>query len=155
MTPRGLGGAFLSRMKDCARAGGRVVCIEADINFGQDRYPPPPEELSKILPKVVAYYRQQGLIEWRCGVEVYHRMKAIGFSKLEMKLADGRIIAGGVPEELVEHDSIDVEQLLRPVLDSMNRPELAGIIARQWYEYLSGPESFIYTPIFMGVGTVG
>ena len=154
VAPRNLGPAFLSGMRGCARAGGKVVCIEADINFGQERYPPPPEALAKVLPSIVDYYREEGLIEWRCGVRLYHFFKSAGFTNPEVKLIDGRTIAGGFPRELVEHDSIDVEQLINPCLELMNMSESVDEVASQWRDYLASPDNFIYTPIFMCSGTV-
>lgn len=152
--PRNLGQAFLSSMRDCARAGGKVICIEADINFGQERYPPPPEALAKVLPSIVNYYRGEGLIEWRCGVRLYHYFKLAGFIGPEVKLIDGRTITGGFPRELVEHDNIDVEQLIEPCLKLLNMSESIDEVACQWRDYLASPDNFIYTPIFMCTGTV-
>jgi ubiquinone/menaquinone biosynthesis C-methylase UbiE len=154
MVPRALGRAFLSQMSKCACANGRVVCIEADINFGQERFPPPPETLSKVLPRIVDYYREEGLIEWRCGIQLYHYFKLAGFSEPEVKLVDGRTIAGGSPKELVEHDNVDVEQLIRPCLELMGLPELTDEVAREWRSYLLSSDTFSYTPIFMGIGSM-
>lgn len=152
MAPRRLGGPFLSGMRGRARPGGRVVCIEADINFGQERFPPPPRDLARVLRRVVTYYRRRGLIEWRCGVRLYSLLKRAGFSRVEVKLVDGRVIAGGRPAQLAEHDSIDVEQLLRPCLEEMGLGGQTDFYARRWREYLFGPDNFLYTPVFMGVG---
>ena len=146
---------FLSGMKRCARPGGYVACIEADINFGQERFPPPPAPLSAVLPEVVRYYSERGLIEWRSGVQLYHHLRRAGFSRVEVRLADSRVIAGGLPRELVEHDCIDVEQLIQPCLEAMNMTGAAAEVARQWREYLRGPENFLYTPVFLGAGLVG
>lgn len=154
IVPQNLAEPFLSGMKKCARGGGHVVCIEADINFGQERFPPAPAPLSKVLPEIVRYYRERGLIEWRCGVQLYHHLRRAGFSGVEVRLAEGRVIAGGLPRELVEHDCIDVEQLIEPCLESLEMRAAGEEVARQWREYLRSPESFLYTPIFMGAGTV-
>jgi ubiquinone/menaquinone biosynthesis C-methylase UbiE len=155
IVPQNLAEAFLSAMKRCARVGGHVVCVEADINFGQERYPPPPYPLSRVLPEVVRYYRERGLIEWRCGVQLYYHLKRANFSGAEVKLADGRVIAGGLPRELAEHDCIDVEQLIGPCLEAMNMRGAKELVARQWREYVRGSESFLYTPVFVGAGVVG
>ena len=152
--PKKQGLAFISEMKRRARPGGKIVCIEADINFGQERYPPPSESLSRLLTQIVHYYREQELIEWRCGVQLYHHMSMAGLSDLNIDLVDSRTIAGGFPEQLVRHDNEDVEELIRPCMERLDIPESIDEMARQWREYLSSPDSFLYTPIFMGMGTV-
>lgn len=153
MSPKKLGTAFLSQMKGCLRPGGEVACIEADINFGQDRYPPPSHPLSEVLPEVISYYREQGLIEWRCGIQLYNQLRLVPFSNVNIRLVDGRIIAGGVPEQLAVHANLDVENLIRPCLEVMGMTELLDEVARQWREYLSSAENFLYNPIFVGTGS--
>jgi len=37
----------------------------------------------------------------------------------------------------------------------MNMSGAAAEVARQWREYLRGPENFLYTPVFLGAGLVG
>src|SRR5262249_20404806 len=40
--PRGLGEALVQRLSALAVPGGSIALVEADINFGADRFPPPP-----------------------------------------------------------------------------------------------------------------
>src|SRR5215203_2370469 len=139
MIPKSLEKACLSQMKRLARSGGKVVCIEPDVNFGQERFPSPPDKLSRILSHLVAYYSQHGLIEWRSGIQLYHHLRSAGIMDVEVKLVDGRIIQGGFPKQLVEHGSKDVERLLHPYLEYIGVPELVDEVAEQWREYLRSP----------------
>jgi ubiquinone/menaquinone biosynthesis C-methylase UbiE len=154
MLPKNLGRDCLLQMKRYVRPGGKLVCIEPDVNFGQERYPAPPETLSKVLAEIVTYYRKQGLIEWRSGIRLFDCMKSSGLLDVEVKLVDGRILQGGTPSSLVEHDSQGVEELIRPCLEQMGNIALSQQIDYQWKEYLRNPNSFLYTPIFMGVGNI-
>jgi SAM-dependent methyltransferase len=145
---------FLARTKQCLRPGGVLVLIEADINFGQDRYPPPPEPLRSVLPRIVTYYRENGTIEWRCGIRLYQYLNNAGFANVEIFLADPRIMKGGIPVELVEHACIGVEDLIRPCLEEMGSAHLLEEVSGQWCDYLRGENHFIYNPIFVACGTV-
>lgn len=153
--PQGREKAFLARMRDSARPGGRIALIEADVNFGGERHPPPPEPLASVLPRIVEYYRRQGLIEWRCGLQLFHHLRQAGLRDVHVTLAEGRIIAGGSPRALVRHAGRDVEELIRPCLEELGIAEKVSLAAAQWREYLSDPASFLYTPIFVGVATAG
>lgn len=146
---------FLARMRDRVRPGGRVALIEPDVNFGAERYPPPPEPLASVLPRIVDYYRRHELIEWRCGLHLFHHLHAAGFSGVKVSLVDGRIISGGAPRALVEHGCRSVEELVEPCLTEMGMAGKTALVARQWREYLREPTSFLYTPIFLGEGTAG
>lgn len=148
-------GLFLKRMRDLVKPGGRVALFEADIDFGGERYPPPPEPLASLLPRVVEVYRRTGRIEWRCGIQLFHHMRAAGFHPIEVTLVDGRIVAGGRPRALVEHGCREVEELLAPCVEEMGLSDAeAKRAARQWRDYLRDPGTFLYTPIFLGLGTV-
>lgn len=151
LIPQGRSHTALERMRSLTRPGGAVACIEADIDFGELWYPPPPPELAAALRRAMRYYRDQGGIEWRAGIRLYEQMRPLGFADLRITLADGRIIQGGEPRALVDHDSQDLEQLLKPCVS----PRRAGPLARQWREYLRGEGHFLYTPVFVAVGTVG
>lgn len=146
--------AFLARMRSRARPGGRVALIEPDVNFGAERHPPPPEPLASVLPRIVDYYRRHELIEWRCGLHLFHHLHEAGFSAVKVSLVDGRIISGGAPRALVEHGCRSVEELVEPCLTEMGMAGKTALVAGQWREYLRGPTSFLYTPIFLGEGTI-
>jgi SAM-dependent methyltransferase len=152
--PQGRDKVFLARMRDCTRPGGKVALIEADVNFGGERHPPPPEPLASVLPRIVEYYRRKGLIEWRCGLQLFHHLRQAGLRDVKVTLAEGRIIAGGSPPALVQHASRDVDELIRPCLEEMGLVGESSHVATQWREYLSDPASFLYTPIFVGEATV-
>jgi SAM-dependent methyltransferase len=152
MVPVETGRCFLSAMKSCLKPGGRLALVEADINFGQDRHPPPPEPLRSVLPNIVSYYRESGVIEWRCGLLLYDYLTQAGLGNVRVALADGRIIQGGAPSALVEHACSDVEQLIEPCLQKMGSPDLVGQVAEQWSRYLKCESSFVYNPIFVGTG---
>jgi len=145
--------ALLAGMQRRLRPGGRVALIEPDVNFGGDRYPPPPEPLASVLPRIVEYYRRQRLIEWRCGPQLFHHLREAGYADVRVTLVDGRIIAGGTPAALVEHASRDVEALIEPCLVEMGIGDRLVLVAEQWRAYLRQPASLLYTPIFLGVGT--
>jgi SAM-dependent methyltransferase len=145
--------AFLARMKEHLCRGGVLVLIESDVNFGQDRYPEPPEPLRSVLPRIVTYYRERGTIEWRCGLHLYKHLKSAGFNNVEVSLADARIMKGGAPLALVEHACTDVEDLIVPCLTEMGFPHLVREVAQQWRDYLRGQDHFIYNPVFIGCGT--
>ena len=145
---------FIQRLGRCARPGGSVALIEADINFGQDRYPVAPPPLAAILPSIVEFYRHKELIEWRCGVQIFGRMKLAGLRDVRVRLADGRIIAGGEPRALVEHSNTDIEQLIEPCLRWLNLNLDVSLVASQWREYFANSCSFVYNPIFVCAGTV-
>ncbi len=103
---------------------------------------------------IVPYCRDRNLMEWRCGVQLYHHMSRAGLSAVEVQLVDGRIIQGGVPHQLVAHGCADVEQLLLPCLEAVGMADRLAEVATQWREYLTSSDTFLYTPIFMGRGTV-
>ncbi len=143
---------FLFAMKQLLRPGGVLALIEADINFGQDRYPPPPEPLRSVLPRIVNFYRDSETIEWRCGVRLYDYLTKAGFAGVRLALAEGRIMQGGLPRTLVDHACADVEQLIHPCLDAAASVSLLHKVARQWRDYLRDQGSFVYNPIFVGTG---
>lgn len=147
-------GTFIDRMRACTRPGGRIGLIEADINFGGERFPPAPEPLASVLPRVVEYYRRRRLIEWRSGLRLFHHLIHAGFTQLEVRLIDGRIIAGGSPSALVEHANVGVDDLIAPCLEEAGMSGERERVVRQWQEYLHDPGSFLYTPIFLGEGRV-
>jgi hypothetical protein len=153
LVPRRREGALLARMRDSLRRGGRVALIEPDVNFGAERYPLPPEPLASVLPRIVDYYRRHDLIEWRCGLQLFHHLRQAGFSAVKVSLVDGRILSGGSPRPLVEHGCRDVEELIEPCLAEMGMIEKTAMVAKQWRDYLRDPASFLYTPIFLGEGT--
>jgi SAM-dependent methyltransferase len=151
--PRKRHGALLARMRDHARPGGRIALIEPDVNFGAERYPPPPEPLASVLPRIVEHYRRLDLIEWRCGLQLFHHLRQAGFAAVKVSLIDGRIICGGAPRALVEHGCRNAEELIEPCLEEMGMAEKTEMVAQQWRDYLRDPGSFLYTPIFLGEGT--
>jgi ubiquinone/menaquinone biosynthesis C-methylase UbiE len=146
------GQEFIQRMRRCARPGGTVVLIEADINFGQDRHPVPPPPLATVLPAIVDFYYREQLIDWRCGTRIYGRMKAAALGDVNIRLADARTIAGGEPRALVEHANTDVEPLIEPCLRWLNLDVSAGFVAEQWRSYFNNPDSFVYNPVFVCAG---
>lgn len=148
------GQQFIHRMRRCAKAGGMVALIEADINFGQDRFPPAPPPLSAVLPAIVEFYNRKHLIDWRCGIGIFGRMKLAGLNGVNVRLADARAIAGGQPRALVEHANTDVEQLIEPCLRWLNLKAGVDLVAAQWRTYFDDPNSFVYNPIFVCAGTV-
>jgi ubiquinone/menaquinone biosynthesis C-methylase UbiE len=154
MVPKKLDQFCLANMKRCIRPEGKVVCIEPDVNFGQERYPPPPQPLLTVLNELVDFYREQEQIEWRCGVRLYDCMRRAGFSRVEVKLVNGRILQGGHPRELAQHGAMDVEALIHPCLKRMGKTDLLTLAVRQWRDYLIRPDTFLYTPIFMAIGTI-
>lgn len=154
MLPKPVGQAFVTRLKELAAPGGSVALIEADINFGADRHPPPPEPLATVLPRIVAFYRSRNLIEWQCGLRLFEFLREAELAAPHVTLADGRIIQGGRPRALVDHGNTDVEALVAPCLEDMGAPELTGQVARQWRAYLAGDSHFAYHPIFVGTGKV-
>lgn len=154
MLPRRVGLAFVEMLATRTAPGGAVALIEADINFGADRYPPAPEPLASVLPYIVRLYRSRNLIEWRCGLQIFDYLREAGLAEIRVRLADGRVIQGGAPRALVEHANTDVEPLIAPCLEEMGRPDLVPHVANQWREYLAGDAHFAYNPIFVGVGKV-
>lgn len=147
--PCGRAVEFLRIIQNSLTPGGHVALIEADINFGQDRFPPPPDDLAKVMEKVVCYYREKRQIEWRSGIQLYHYLRLSGFCQVDVSLIHGRIIQGGKPVALSKHDGLNLECLLAPVVDSHQVDQ----IVRVWKTYLEDVESFIYSPIFMGRAT--
>jgi SAM-dependent methyltransferase len=147
------GQRFIQRMCRCAKRGGVVALIEADINFGQDRFPPAPPPLATVLPAIVEFYNRMHLIDWRCGVQIFGRMKLAGLSGVNVRLADARAIAGGEPRALAEHANTDIEQLIEPCLRWLNLEADVGLVAAQWRSYFDDPNSFVYNPIFVCAGT--
>jgi len=146
------GQEFIERMRRCAKPGGSVALIEADINFGQDRHPPAPAPLAHVLTAIVDSYRDRNLIEWRCGIQTYGRLKRAGLRNITSRIADGRLIAGGEPRALVEHANTDIEQLIEPCLNWLNLDVKASVVAAQWREYFTDPYGFVYNPIFVCAG---
>ena len=155
LIPRGLADLALATMIQCTRAGGTVACIEADVDFGHDRYPPPPEPLASTLPNLVTYYRAAGRIEWRAGLRLFELMTAAGLQDVAVAVADGRVIQGGRPSALAAHGADNAAELLGPVLDAMGIGARADEVERQWRAYLADPRSFLYTPVFVGTGRKG
>lgn len=154
LEPRGDAPRFFARAREVLRPGGRLALIEADVDFGGERHPPPPEPLATVLPEVVRHYRRAGTIEWRCGLRLHQLLRDAGFREVEVRLVDGRIIAGGRPRALAEHACRDVEALLAPCVESLGLDRQLDRVCRQWCDYLRSPASFLYTPIFLGVGSV-
>jgi len=152
MTPRGLAGQCLRGMRSCARPAGLVACVEVDANFGQDRYPPPSPRLDEVLRRIVPLYREQGLVDWRCGLTLNTCLREAGLSDVHVRVVDGRVIAGGEPAALVEHGCLNVEELLEPCLAELGRPGELAAMAGEWRAYLRSPASFVYTPVFLGWG---
>ena len=144
---------FIQRMRRCAKPGGTVALIEADINFGQDRQPPAPSPLSRVLPEIVKFYRKNEMIDWRCGPQTYGRMKQAGLLDVRVQIADGRIIAGGQPSALVTHANIGIEELIEPCLHRPGTSVPLELVARQWREYFNNPHGLVYNPIFVCAGT--
>jgi SAM-dependent methyltransferase len=154
MLPRAVGRTFVATLKERTAPGGFVALIEADINFGADRYPPPPEPLATVLPRIVEFYRARDLIEWRCGMRSFEYLREAGFVEIRVRVADGRVIQGGTPRPLVDHANTDVEALIAPCLEEMGTPHLVVEVARQWREYLRSEAHFTYNPIFVGTGRI-
>jgi SAM-dependent methyltransferase len=154
MVGEGASRFFLDRVKECLRPGGILALIEPDINFGQDRYPPPPEPLRSVLPRIVTYYQESGAIDWRCGIRLYDYLNDAGFANIEIFLADPRIMKGGAPVELVQHACTDVEDLIRPCLEERGCAHLVAEVSEQWRDYLRGKNHFIYNPVFVAYGMV-
>jgi SAM-dependent methyltransferase len=140
---------LLSGMIRCLRPGGALLLIEPDINFGAHMHPPPAEPLASVMRDVVHYYRQRGSIEWRAGIRLFELMTNAGFEGVELKLLDCRIIQGGRPRALAEHDGLDLEALMAPVIGCAPEAAIAGDLARQWRRLLGDSGSFIYSPIFV------
>jgi len=147
------GQQLIHRMRRWAKPGGIVALIEADINFGQDRYPPAPPPLATVLPAIVEFYHRNHLIDWRCGIQTYSRMKLAGLSAVNVRLGDARAIAGGEPRALVEHANTDIEQLIEPCLRWLKLKASLELVAAQWRSYFDDPNSFVYNPIFVCAGT--
>jgi len=152
LTPQDLGGRFVTTLQQLLRPSGTLALIEADINFGQDRYPPPSADLQLVLEEVVRYYRKNGLIEWRSGAQLFHYLQLAGCTDVNITLLDGRIIAGGMPRELAIHDGLGIEELILPCVEKIGLNQSANMLAQEWREYLSRRDTFIYTPVFMGTG---
>ncbi|HSK73835.1 MAG TPA: class I SAM-dependent methyltransferase [Pyrinomonadaceae bacterium] len=141
---------FLTEIKYYLKKGGKIVCIEPDVNFGYERFPVPPKPLADVLPKIVEYYQKNDLIDWRCGIKLFYYFKLAAFSGIEIKLVDGRIIAGGSPRELAEHAAHGIEDLIKPCLKELGIEDSEAQVVRQWNEYLNKDDTFLYTPIFVG-----
>jgi SAM-dependent methyltransferase len=133
----------------CLRPGGRLLLIEADINFGSHMYPPPAEPLASVMRELVRYYRDQGGIEWRAGIRLFQWLTDAGLIDIDVRLLDCRIIRGGHPRTLVKHDGLDLETLMAPVLGSGLEGTKAGWLAEQWRGLLADARSFVYTPVFI------
>lgn len=142
----------LKKMKEFLAPGGEVACIEPDVNFSQQRFPAVSGDFKKILDETIEYYCRNELIDWRTGVKLFRYLQDVGFGNVGVKMIDGRIIQGGVPKELVKHDNIDVEQLLAPVAEYLGLTHRLEELSAEWRDYLSSPDHFIYTPIFMATG---
>lgn len=154
MLPDARAKLFLSQMQRCTRPGGLVACIEADINFGQDRYPPPSPRLARALSRVLDYYRRVELVDWRAGVGLYHRLLDTSLVEVTVRLAACRVIQGGVPSALAEHDGRGLEDLLRPCLEDSGEVDQVESLADEWRAYLRRKDTFLYTPVFLGYGRV-
>jgi SAM-dependent methyltransferase len=144
---------LLSGMIRCLRPGGILLLIEADINFGSHMNPPPVEPLASIMRDVVRYYRERGGIEWRAGIRLYELLSEMRLDGVDVSLLNCRIIQGGCPRALVEHDGQDIETLIAPVVAGHFRESAAIELADQWRRLLSNTRGFTYTPIFMASWT--
>ena len=154
MIPRGYGDSCLSTMKAFVRDGGLVACYEADVNFGCERYPPPPPLLGSVLKRLVAVYRDRRLLEWRSGLQLWHHLRRAALRDVRVEVVDGRIIAGGKPDSLVRHGCLNVEELVQPCLEDMGLVQQSARICAEWRAYLSSTDAFLYTPVFLGTGVV-
>lgn len=145
----GSAGDLLAGMVRCLRPGGALLLVEADINFGSHMNPPPQEPLASVMREVVSYYRELGSIEWRAGIHLFELLTDAGLEGATVKLLDCRIIQGGHPSALVEHDGKDIETLIAPVVGRVPEAYVAGDMTMQWRRLLGDTRSFIYTPIFL------
>jgi len=153
-TPRDQGPELLRRMAALARPGGTVACLEPDVNFGADRFPPAPEPLASVLAEIVPYYLRTQGIDWRCGIRLFHTMCTAGLLDIRVSVADGRCIYGGRPGALARHACAHVESLIGPLLRARGHGSLIDTVAKQWRDYIQDPMTFIYNPILMASGRV-
>lgn len=142
----------IALMTACARPHGKIACIEADVNFGHERYPPPSPQLVRLLESIVPYYREQRLIEWRSGVQLFFHLNRAPLTDIAVRVIDGRVIQGGLPEALARHAGRDIEDLIRPCLAARGEEDSLAELAREWRNYLARPDTFLYTPILLGTG---
>jgi SAM-dependent methyltransferase len=140
---------LLSGMIRCLRPGGRLLLIEADINFGTTMHPAPGSQLAATMRKVVRYYRARGGIEWRAGIRLYDLLVRQGLNGVDVRLIEGRIIQGGRPGSLVDHDGRDLETLIGPAIGQAPSGLAVRSLAAQWRATLADVGGFVYTPIFM------
>jgi SAM-dependent methyltransferase len=145
---------LLRAMACLLRPGGRLVCFEPDVNFGADRFPPPPEPLATVLAGIVDYYFRKGGVDWRCGIRMFHALRAEGFRDINVSVADGRSICGGEPAALADHACAHVDSLIEPILLERGESHLLATVAQQWRNYIRDPSAFIYNPILMASGRV-
>ena len=140
---------LVNGMIRCLRPGGRLILIEADINFGSHMHPPPAEPLATVMRNIVEYYRDRGGIEWRAGIRLHEFLSKAGLRNIDIRMMGCRIIQGGRPLALVEHDGKDLDILMAPVPGSHPDAPSSAALAEQWRHLLSDEGSFAYTPIFM------
>ena len=140
---------LLAGMISCLRPGGRLLLIEADINFGATLFPPPDEPLARAMRAIVRHYRAYGGIEWRAGVRMGEFLRRAGLEGVDVRLIDGRIIHGGRPRALVEHDGRDLEALLAPAIGAPADSAAVRDLAGEWRRRLADPTGFSYTPVFV------
>lgn len=152
--PRGTAEQLLANMARLAQPRGHVACVEPDVDFGHDRFPPPDTDLELALSGLVRHYQDAGLIDWRSGLKLFHLLRHTGLADVHVDLVDGRIIQGGRPPELVAHTNHGVEELVRPFLERIGAGQLTEAVAERWRAYAGRPDTFIYTPVFVGVGSV-
>lgn len=139
----------LRAMAACVAPGGRLCVLEPDIRFIADGIPEPSRHLRSVLEDIDRYFRVNALIEWRRGITLSRLFAAAGLGGATVRLVEGRIVSGGRPAALVEHDSCHLEELMEPVL--RQRGDLASLapLAAEWRAVLSDRSGFHYTPIFL------
>jgi SAM-dependent methyltransferase len=139
---------LLRRMAAMVAPGGRLVAIEADIDFAHRFDPPLPDWAATAFDQVVRYYREHDLIDWRRGLTlgpVFDRAELGGYS---CDIIDARMIRGGRPEALVAHDCLDIEALVAPALSQVGRATETGRVAACYVDALHREEGTCYTPVF-------
>ena len=140
--------AMLRTLAGMVSPGGRLVAFEADIDFAHRFFPPLPPFAVSAFDTVVDHYRDHGLIDWRRGTSLGHVFELAGLGEPEIRIADARVILNGKPADLVTHDGLDIEPLLRPALAECGRLGELPAVAECYRTALGRPGGFCYTPVF-------